>query len=30
MLAKLIVTVFGLALIVFVNWYFLLFRRKKN
>jgi plastocyanin domain-containing protein len=30
MLAKIVVTVVGLALIVFVNWYFLLSRRKRN
>jgi plastocyanin domain-containing protein len=28
MLAKIIVTIAGLAVIVFVNWYFLLSRRK--
>lgn len=28
MLAKIVVTVGGLALIAFVNWYFLLSRRK--
>jgi plastocyanin domain-containing protein len=28
MLAKIVVTVAGLGLIVFVNWYFLLSRRK--
>jgi plastocyanin domain-containing protein len=28
MTAKIIVTVLGLALIVFVNWYFLFSRRK--
>jgi plastocyanin domain-containing protein len=28
MLAKIVVTILGLALIVFVNWYFLFSRRK--
>jgi plastocyanin domain-containing protein len=28
MLAKIVVTAVGIALIVFVNWYFLLSRRK--
>jgi plastocyanin domain-containing protein len=30
MLAKIVVTAVGLGLIVFVNWYFLLSRRKKS
>jgi plastocyanin domain-containing protein len=30
MLVKIVVTVAGLALIVFVNWYFLLSRRKPS
>jgi len=30
MLAKIVVTVAGLGLIVFVNWYFLLSRRKRH
>jgi plastocyanin domain-containing protein len=30
MTAKIIVTVLGLALIVFVNWYFLFSRRKSK
>jgi plastocyanin domain-containing protein len=30
MLAKIVVTVAGLGLIIFVNWYFLLSRRKKS
>ena len=30
MLAKIVVTAVGLGLIVFVNWYFLLSRRKKR
>jgi plastocyanin domain-containing protein len=28
MLARIVVTVVGIALIIFVNWYFLLSRRK--
>jgi len=30
MLAKIVVTIAGLAIIVFVNWYFLLSRRKSR
>jgi len=30
MLAKIVVTAVGLGLIIFVNWYFLLSRRKKR
>jgi len=30
MLAKIVVTAVGLGLIVFVNWYFLLSRRKSR
>jgi plastocyanin domain-containing protein len=30
MLAKIAVTIGGLAVMVFVNWYFLLSRRKKR
>ena len=28
--AKIVVTIVGFALIVFVNWYFLFSRRKRN